>query len=141
MIPFILTFIIFLRSLGKMLKEPEFRSFIILVVITILLGSSVYRSIEGWSWIDCIYFSVITLTTIGYGDIAPATDLGKIFTIMYVFMGLGILLGFVNASGEYFRKQQQERVSRRHPSSIWDSGNNLEEMEKDMLENIREDEE
>ncbi|MDW7732871.1 MAG: potassium channel family protein [Methanolobus sp.] len=141
MIPFILTFIIFLRSLGKMLKEPEFRSFIILVVITILLGSSVYRSIEGWSWIDSIYFSVITLTTIGYGDIAPATDLGKIFTIMYVFMGLGILLGFVNASGEYFRKQQQERISRRHQSSIRDPGNNLEEMEKDMLENIREDEE
>jgi heme/copper-type cytochrome/quinol oxidase subunit 1 len=83
----------------------------------------------------------MTLTTIGFGDFVPATDLGKIFTIVYVFMGLGILLGFVNASGEYFRKQQMERKSWGIPNFLWDSGNTQEEMERDILENIKEYEE
>ncbi|TGC09144.1 potassium channel family protein [Methanolobus halotolerans] len=114
MIPLILAFIVFLRSLIKMLKEPEFRSLLTLVIITLVLGTVVYHNIEGWRWLDSLYFSVIVLTTIGFGDFAPTTDIGKIFTVIYVFLGLGILLGFVNATGEYFRKQQKERISGRH---------------------------
>ncbi|WP_288067901.1 potassium channel family protein [Methanolobus sp.] len=122
-----------------MFKEPEFRSIFTLVIFTLTLGTITYHSIEGWTWLDSLYFSVITLTTIGFGDLAPATDIGKIFTIIYVFIGLGILLGFVNASGEHFRKQQVERMSQRNPNFLWDSGNTLEEMEKDILENIKDE--
>jgi hypothetical protein len=124
-----------------MLKQPEFRSFFVLVVLTLSFGTVVYHSVEGWRWIDSLYFSVITLTTIGYGDLAPATDAGKIFTILYVFTGIGILLGFITAAGEYFRKQHVEGKSRGVPNFLWDSGNTLEEMERDILENIEDDEE
>ena len=141
MIPIIVTFFVFLGSLIKMLKEPEFRSFFILVLVTLALGTFVYHSVEGWRWLDSLYFSVIALTTIGFGDFAPKTDPGKIFTIMYVFLGLGILLGFVNASGEYFRKQQKERMLRRGQSSIRDSDNTIDEMERDIPENIDEERE
>lgn len=139
MLSFVLTFFIFIRSLFNMFKEPEFRSIFTLVIFTLTLGTVTYHSIEGWTWLDSLYFSVITLTTIGFGDLAPATDIGKIFTIIYVFIGLGILLGFVNASGEHFRKQQVERMSQRNPNFLWDSGNTLEEMEKDILENIKDE--
>lgn len=139
MLSFVLTFFIFIRSLFNMFKEPEFRSIFTLVIFTLTLGTITYHSIEGWTWLDSLYFSVITLTTIGFGDLAPATDIGKIFTIIYVFIGLGILLGFVNASGEHFRKQQVERMSQRNPNFLWDSGDTLEEMEKDILENIKDD--
>jgi voltage-gated potassium channel Kch len=122
-----------------MFKEPEFRSIFTLVIFTLTLGTVTYHSIEGWTWLDSLYFSVITLTTIGFGDLAPATDIGKIFTIIYVFIGLGILLGFVNASGEHFRKQQVERMSQRSQGFLWDSGDTLEEMEKDILENIKDE--
>ncbi|WMW23389.1 potassium channel family protein [Methanolobus mangrovi] len=141
MIPFFLTFFIYLRSLYKMLKQPEFRSFFVLVIITLTFGTIVYHSVEGWRWLDSLYFSVITLTTIGYGDFAPVTDAGKIFTILYVFTGIGILLGFVTASGEYFRKQHIEQMSLGVPNFLWDSGNTLEEMERDILENIKDNEE
>jgi hypothetical protein len=42
--------------------------------------------------VDALYFSVVTLTTVGYGDFAPQTDLGKLFTAVYVRLGIGILL-------------------------------------------------
>lgn len=60
-------------------------------VVALVVGSVFYRFIENWTWIDSIYFSVITLTTVGYGDLAPTTPISKIFTMVYVFVGIGII--------------------------------------------------
>ena len=51
---------------------------------------------ERWSPLDAFYFSVTTLTTVGFGDLAPQTALGKLFTVLYLFVGLGIIGGFIN---------------------------------------------
>lgn len=60
------------------------------------LGSVFYVVVEKLSWLDAVYFCVITLTTIGYGDIVPRTDAGKFFTIFYVIVGVGIIATLVN---------------------------------------------
>ena len=71
-----------------------------LVVVTLLSGTIFYIQIEGWNVLDSLYFSVVTLTTIGFGDLTPSTATGKTFTIVYIFVGLGIILAFVNAVAE-----------------------------------------
>ena len=95
MISFLLTLVNFVRSIINGLKDPEFRGLFITLLITLLIGTLFYRRAEGWSLFDSLYFSVITLSTVGYGDLAPTKIGSKIFTIMYIFMGIGILLGFV----------------------------------------------
>ena len=77
-------------------RDPQFRSLVLLVVITLLSGTIFYTLHEGWSVVDAFYFSVTTLTTVGLGDLAPSTTLSKLFTVVYIFAGLGIILGFID---------------------------------------------
>ena len=58
-----------------------------------LSGTVFFTLVEGWSVLDSFYFSVTTLTTVGFGDPAPATAAGKIFPIVYILVGLGVIGG------------------------------------------------
>lgn len=87
---------IFIRTIISFLKDKEYRDLLFTTMIILGIGSTVYHYVEGWGWIDSLYFSVITLTTIGYGDFSPQTDAGKVFTIFYILIGLGIILTFIN---------------------------------------------
>ncbi|HHV24592.1 MAG: potassium channel family protein [Methanosarcina sp.] len=113
MIPFLYTFLTFLKTLITLLKDPKFRSLMYLTWITLAGGTVFYHKVEGWRWLDSFYFSVITLATVGYGDLAPKTDLGKLFTVIYIFTGLGILLGFVNPIGEYIINQRLQKAEQK----------------------------
>lgn len=81
----------------KGLKSPEFTGLAVFVILLISFGTWFYMQVEGWHFIDALYFSAVTLTTVGYGDFTPQTDLGKLFTIGYLFVGIGAILAFVNA--------------------------------------------
>jgi hypothetical protein len=62
----------------------------------LILGAIIFHLVEGFKWLDSFYFCVVTLTTIGYGDITPHTDLGKFIDIFYILTGVGILGAFIN---------------------------------------------
>jgi voltage-gated potassium channel Kch len=84
------------RTLLSFLRNKEYRELVLTTLIVILGGSATYHYLEDWSWVDAVYFSVVTLTTVGFGDFAPQTDGGKIFTIFYIIIGIGIMLYFIN---------------------------------------------
>jgi len=76
--------------------DEDYRILLLTTLGVLGLGTTVYHYVEGWSWIDSLYFSVITLTTVGYGDFYPQTDAGKLFTIFYIIIGIGIILSFID---------------------------------------------
>ncbi|MFM7021689.1 MAG: potassium channel family protein [Flavobacteriales bacterium] len=88
--------LIFFRTILSFLLDKGYRDLLITTAIVLGIGTTTYHYIEGWRWIDAIYFSVATLSTVGYGDFYPKTDLGKIFTIFYIIIGIGIILTFIN---------------------------------------------
>lgn len=64
---------------------------VILTFATIIgSGTVFFHFVEGWSWVDAYFFTVITLSTVGYGSLVPATVLGKIATTIYIILGIGV---------------------------------------------------
>jgi len=74
------------------LFDPKTRPIFIYATVIVLVGAAIYHWLEGWDWLDSLYFVVITLTTIGYGDFTPTTPLTKIVTIFYGINGIILLL-------------------------------------------------
>ena len=65
---------------------------------------------EGWNYTDSFYFTGITVATIGYGDITPVTDVGKIFTVFFGFAGIGIALFVITSITEFYLEKQQRTL-------------------------------
>ncbi len=82
------------KALWRASWAREFRPFLFLVFVTLATGTIAYRIIEGWGLLDSLYFSTVTLATIGYGDFHPETRIGRLFTIGYIFMGVGTMAVF-----------------------------------------------
>ena len=64
-------------------------------MILFATGTVFYSLVEGWSVLNSLWFSVMTLLTVGFGDLVPTTAAGKVFTMLYVLVGAGVLLGFI----------------------------------------------
>jgi voltage-gated potassium channel len=92
-------------------SDAAFRVLLALVVSLLLSGTVFFTLVEKWSVLDSFYFSVTTLTTVGFGDPAPATAAGKIFTIVYIFVGLGVIGGFINVLAKHTFARQRARGS------------------------------
>jgi voltage-gated potassium channel len=65
---------------------------LVAVAIAISFGTLGYRLIEGWSFFDSLYVASQTVTTVGYGDLTPATRNGRIFSTLFMLAGVGVVL-------------------------------------------------
>ena len=75
------------------IRQLRFAAFVVVVLLG--LGTVGYIYIEGWSVLDSLYMTVITLTTIGYEVVKPLSTAGKIFTIVLALAGVSILFTVV----------------------------------------------
>ncbi len=100
-------------------KKKNIISFLILLIILILFGTFGYMVIEGYSFINALFMTVITITTVGYGTIRDLSDLGIIFTIFLImssFMFVGLIAQnfykFV-ADGDFKRSLNVLKIKRK----------------------------
>ncbi len=94
--------------MGEIEKHP-YRYSILAVIIVLTIGTVFYHFTEKLSWVNAYYFSVVTLATVGYGDITPKTDIGKIFTTVYIFAGVGIITSFFTLTTRRWKKRLEKR--------------------------------
>lgn len=93
-------------------RKSLLSAFIMLFLIY-LIAVPFYMHFEKLSLINAIYFVSITITTVGYGDITPQTDLGKMFTILVLFSGVSIFFYHVTHFGLFQERALDPHVHRR----------------------------
>ena len=107
------------RRFAKVMKagwsDAEFRGLSIVLGSWVALGTIIYSVREGWGMIDSLYFSVMTLTTIGYGDFSPTTTWMRLYTVIYSVMGIGLFVAF-NARLARFAFESRQRDDKANPS-------------------------
>jgi voltage-gated potassium channel len=122
MVAMLIVLLGFARGLRQSSRDPEFRAIGLMLAALLAAGTVFYSSVEGWSVVDAMYFSMITLTTVGYGDLAPRTVAGKLFTMVYLVLGIGVIVSFANRIARGVREQGHPRHDRErrdpadHPS-------------------------
>lgn len=112
-----LTLLRLFRAIRGAWALPDFRNVLLLVAMTLLSGTIFFHEVEGWRWVDAFYFSVTTIATVGYGDLAPKTDFGKLFTTLYIVVGVGLFVALVS----FLSKGMLERGPRQDPAEAPDA--------------------
>jgi voltage-gated potassium channel len=113
----------------------------------IVTGSFVIFSVESQqpesqinTMLDAVWWTVATVTTVGYGDIVPVTDIGKIIAIFFMFFGIGVLALFLSVLGTQFYKRRFEEDGKEisHAQKlILDRMNDLEKNQEKLQKELR----
>jgi hypothetical protein len=88
------------QAIPAAFRNPNVKALILLAGGIVTFSALIYVMLEGWHFLDAVYFCVVTMSTVGYGDFAPKTALGKIYTIFYLLIGIGIFVLTVTAIAE-----------------------------------------
>jgi voltage-gated potassium channel len=88
------------------------RLFSLLGTVAALIGSGTvyFKLVEDWSWLDAYFFTVVTLSTVGYGNLVPATAAGKIGTTVFILLGLGIFAVAIQQFGAFAMRKREQHL-------------------------------
>ena len=94
---------------------PQIRTSVVSAIMAIAsligFGTWAFHLLEDWSWAESFYFAVATLTTVGYGDIHPTTDESRIFTALFILVGVGIVITALTSIGSKYLSTQEHELS------------------------------
>ena len=106
------------RALHAAFRAPRVQALLLISALVAGAGALGFRLLEGWSFVDAFYFAVVSMATVGYGDFAPKTIPGKLFTVVFLVVGIGIFVLTVSALAEAaIRSLQSERNKHRPRAS------------------------
>jgi len=100
----------------------RFLQIIYALLLVIAIGVIGYRIIEGWPFLDTLYMTVITLSTVGYNEVGHLSTAGRIFSIFLIISGVGVMLYTLTTVVQYIvegnlrnvwgRRRMQEKISK-----------------------------
>lgn len=101
--------------MDKPKKQRSRRAIVLLVTFPILvglitLGTVIFHSLEEWTWIQSFYFTVVTISTVGYGDVVPTNDTTRIVVSFFILIGVAVGAGIISLYGSSIVKK---RVTKR----------------------------
>ena len=96
------------RALAAVWRDPETKALPVVAGALVLTGTLFYWRFEDWTIIEALYFCIVTLTTVGFGDFSPTTAGTQIFTIVYILTGFGVLVALLTSVAEQYIRLKHE---------------------------------
>ena len=98
------------RGLADVWSDRRLRGILLFVLALIGVATLTFWFLEDWTLLDAAFFSVVTISTVGYGELVPQTVLGKLFAMFYIIVGLGVFVAAATAVAEaILRLRDEER--------------------------------
>jgi voltage-gated potassium channel len=92
-------------------------SILIALTVVILAGTIGYRSLEGWTIVDALYMTIITIASVGYGEVHPLSDTARMFTMVLILAGSGVLIYGISVVTAFIVEGELTDVLRRRRMS------------------------
>jgi voltage-gated potassium channel len=92
----------------------QLRGPLLVLLLTLTLGIAGYMVLEGWPFLDALFMTVITLTTVGYNEVHPLSPTGQLFTIGLIVVGVGGALYTLSALFGWLLSADWPEQRRRH---------------------------
>ena len=108
--------------------------YVALFIVLLAVGSIGFMVFENMSLTNAIYFSIVTMATVGYGDIHPQTAIGKILTIIIIIGGVGTFLSVVASITDVFVNRREEKIRKEKVNMVL--GLFFSEMGNDLLKHF-----
>lgn len=89
-----------------------------LILVITIIGTLGYKLIEGYTWVDALYMTVITISTVGFGEVEPLSQAGKLFTSFFVVINVGVLsyvlaaFSYYVIEGKIFKNMREAQIRR-----------------------------
>ncbi len=90
-----------------MYSFKRFRFLLLLPIVVVIIGTIGMMAIEHLSFVDALYFTIVTIATVGYGDVTPVTTGGKAFSIFLIIIGIGSFVTLLTNVVEWFSQRRQ----------------------------------
>jgi voltage-gated potassium channel len=105
MMRFIRVYVELFRAVFAAFRAPRVQALLVVCLLIALTEALVFTRVEGWSLLDAFYFSVVSMATVGYGDLAPTTPLGKVSCMVFLVVGIGVFVLTVSSIAQAIMRE------------------------------------
>lgn len=99
----------FWKRINLIIKFNNFNYVLVFTTVTIIIGAILISIVEGMSFSDSIWWSFVTSTTVGYGDISPSTDMGRIIASVLMLVGIGFISILTSTIATFFLTEKTDK--------------------------------
>jgi len=86
---------------------------IVSLAIVTIVGTVLFKLLEPFTWIQSFYFTVSTMTTVGYGDLVPSNDTTRLVATFFIIISVSLYVSFITFLGSHLLEQRVRQILKR----------------------------
>jgi len=123
------------KNIKRFFNTNGFIYLIITTVILILIGAEIYSVAESVNYMNSLWWAIATTTTVGYGDISPHTEVGRLIAVVLMILGIGLIGSVTSTVTAFFVDEQSDKENILLKKELQDIKSELQEIKNKLGQN------